>query len=51
MNRGVYCRTRVRQIAMLGGFIDRKADGEPDVQAIRLELRKIRNVTQAFALL
>lgn len=38
----------LRLIAMLGGFIGRKGDGEPGVKSIWLGLQKIRTVIQAL---
>ncbi len=41
----------LRLIAMLGGFIGRKGDGEPGVKSIWLGLQKIRTVIQALPLI
>lgn len=41
----------LRLIAMLGGFIGRKGDGEPGVKSIWIGLQKIRTVIQALPLI
>lgn len=41
----------LRLIAMLGGFIGRKGDGEPGVKTIWLGLQALRNAIQAFDIL
>lgn len=37
-------REVIRQIAMLGGFLGRKGDGEPGVKTLRLGLQRVRNI-------
>ncbi|MGL6069918.1 IS4 family transposase, partial [Craterilacuibacter sp.] len=41
----------LRLIAMLGGFIGRKGDGEPGVKTIWLGLQVLHNAIQAFNIL
>ena len=44
-------RTAIRMIAMLGGFLGRKADGEPGVKTLWRGLRRLNDIVAAYRVL
>ena len=42
-------RELVRQIAMLGGFLGRKCDGEPGVKTLWLGMQRLRDFAEGIA--
>ena len=42
-------RELVRQIAMLGGFLGRKCDGEPGVKTLWLGMQRLRDFVEGIA--
>ena len=43
-------RTAVRWIAMLGGFLGRKSDGEPGVKTLWRGFRRLQDITEMWCI-
>ena len=45
------CRTAVRWLAQLGGFLGRKGDGEPGVKTLWRGLRRLEDITDMYVIM